>query len=752
MAETPDEPTITREAGIWRFIPAVIAALVTLWFTKFISPVANGQYPEYVVTWVESAGVSFAFRLDGLSLAFALLICGIGAMVFLYASAYFRSDRRLLSLQLTLIAFAISMLGLTTADDAVTLFIFWEGTTITSYLLVGFDHEKETSRRAALQALLITGAGGLALFAGLLIMGGIAGTYRISEMNLLGETFKSHEMYTTIFVLVILGCFTKSAQWPFHFWLPGAMAAPTPVSAYLHSATMVKAGVYLMARLMPALGGTDLWVWTLIPFGAFTMILASVWAMRQTDLKLMLAFTTVMGLSMMTMLLGVSTNAAIAAAMTFLLVHAFYKAALFLSVGMIEKGSGSRDYTKVAGLSRALPLTTTVVGLAALSMAGLPPLFGFIGKEMIYEAGLHSHHAAMFVVGAALVANALMVACSGMVAIRPFFFNDQQAPKNNPADPGWGLWLGPVILSGLGLLCGLFPGTIGYTLVEPMVLAVAGEPMEGYLALWHGFGMPLLLSVATFALGALLYFGLDHIREFLFRIEDDVPETERWYDGFLVAMGSIARNGSILVQNGSMTSYLRRTFMVMAILIWVALLSGTWTWPAFALSGELIDWAIFLLITASLSVVLGSSSRLAAITALGGVGAGIAIIFVVYGAVDVAMTQLFVEILVVVFMAIAMVKLPVTGIARFRPRDAAVAAFLGLGVTMSMLMVLGTDIDLSLTDFFVEKSYPEAFGRNIVNVILVDFRGFDTMGETAVICFAAMAAYAVLKAGRKVRK
>ncbi len=755
MAEAGPETVLVRKtvlshgAGLWRFIPALVAAAATLWFAQFIGPVSHGDIPEYVASWVPQLGISFAFRLDGLALAFALLICGIGAMVFLYASAYFRSDRRLLSLQLSLMAFAVSMVGLTTADDAITLFIFWEGTTVTSFLLIGFDHEKEKSRRAAIQALIITGAGGLALFAGLLVMGSLVGSFRLSEMNLAGDVIRASPLYPVIFTLVILGCFTKSAQWPFHFWLPGAMAAPTPVSAYLHSATMVKAGVFLMARFTPALSGTDLWTWTLVPVGAFTMILASVWAMRQTDLKLMLAFTTVMGLSMMTMLLGIGGPYAVAAAMTFLLVHAFYKAGLFLSVGMIEKGSGSRDYTEISGLARAMPHTATVVMLAALSMAGMIPFFGFIGKELIYESTAHAHFAPQAVTAAAILANALMFACSGMVAIRPFFFRPRACPKDKPADPGWALWLGPTILAALGLLCGLFPSAVEHVLVAPMVQAVAGEGLPGHLALWHGPGLPLYLSLATFALGFVLYLLLDAIHTGLAAAEPKLPRTESWYDGFMRGLGKVARRTSVLVQNGNMTSYLRRTFLALAAVIWIALLAGTASWPGFRLSVEAIDWAIFTIITASIVVVLRTASRLTGITALGGIGSGIAIIFVIYGATDVAMTQLFVEILVVIFMAIAMVRLPRTGGVPFVPLNAVVAGILGVAVSVTLLMVLGTGLDLSLTEFFEENSAPVALGHNIVNVILVDFRGLDTMGETAVIAIAAIAAYAVLMAGRK---
>ncbi len=749
MAEPARQPTILPNAGAWRFIPALIAAAATAWFFRFVGPVSQGAYPEFVVPWAPSLGVEFAFRLDGLSLAFALLICGIGAMCFLYAATYFRTDRRLLSLLITLVAFAISMLGLVCADDAITLFVFWEGTTITSWLLVGFDHERKSARAAALQALLVTGFGGLALLAGLLIMGSMAGTFRLSEMNAMGDFFRVSPQYVLIFVLVILGCFTKSAQWPFHFWLPGAMAAPTPVSAYLHSATMVKAGVYLMGRMSPSLGGTELWIWTLTPIGAFTMILASVWAMRQTDLKLMLAYTTIMGLSIMTMLLGASTPMATTAAMTFLLVHAFYKAALFLSVGMIEKGAGSRNYPDVSGLAGAMPLTATVIALAAASMAGFPPFFGFIGKEIIYKSVEYSPIAPEVIAGVAVAANALMVACAGMVALRPFY-GRRRSPRDMPADPNWGLWIGPVILAGLGLYIGLFPHWIEHALVGPMVTAVSGvEELPIHLALWHGVNTALILSLVTFAIGFVLYLLLDPIRDALAGLEPYVPRTEGWYDGFLAGAAAVAHGVTDAIQNGLMTSYLRNTFIVLAALIWGAILVGRGSWPTLAVDLDLIDWAIFAIIVASIVVVLRTESRLTAITALGGIGAGIAIVFVLYGAIDVAMTQLFVEILVVIFLAIAMVRLPPTGAIPFRAFNAVVAVVLGVGVTLSLLSVLGGGLDRELTAYFEETSAPEAYGRNIVNVILVDFRGFDTMGEIAVVVIAGVAAIAALRAGRR---
>lgn len=733
----------------WRFIPAAIAAVATLWFAQFIGPVASGLHPEWVLRWAPSLGISFAFRLDGLALAMALLICGIGAMIFLYAATYFEKDRRLLSLLVTLGFFAISMLGLVTADDSITLFLFWEGTTITSWLLVGFDHERAESRAAALQALLITGAGGLALLAGLLMMNGVSGTTRLSEMNAAGDIFRDSALYVPILLLVVFGCFTKSAQAPFHFWLPGAMAAPTPVSAYLHSATMVKAGVYLLARFTPALGGTELWTGLLVPIGAVTMILGAVWAARQTDMKLMLAQTTLMGLAALVMLIGLGTEEAVVAAMTFLLVHAFYKAALFLTVGMIERGAGSRDYRKLGGLARAMPITAAAAAVSGLSMAGFPPLFGFVGKELIYEAGTLAGAAVTL---ASLVANLFMVICAGMVAIRPFHGGPRQSPKDQPADPGWGLWLGPVLLSALSLLFGFAPAVIGDWLVAPMVVSVTGEEMQGHLALWHGITPAFVLSLVTFALGIVGFLGLDRLRDGLAGAEPGLPRIESWYDGALKGILTFSRSLTNASQSGQMTHYLRATFLASAVLVWGGLLAGTMEWPGITPRLGLIDVMVVAIIIASVAVVLVTNSRLTAICALGGVGTGIAIVFVLYGAIDVAMTQLFVEILVVVFMAIAMVRLPSWGEIPFRPGNALVAALLGSGVAVGTLAILATPLDPYLTEFFEASSVPKALGHNIVNVILVDFRGFDTLGETSVIVIAGIAAIAALRAGRRANR
>ncbi len=692
-----------------------------------------------MLDWVPALGVSFAFRLDGLALAFALLICGIGALILLYASAYFRNDARLGKLLATLSAFAISMLGLVTADDMITLFLFWEGTTITSWLLVGFDHDRATARAAALQALLVTAAGGLALLAGLVLLAQVAGTGRLSALPPLG----ANPAYPAIALLILLGCLTKSAQFPFHFWLPNAMAAPTPVSAYLHSATMVKAGVYLIARLTPSLGGTELWAGILMPAGGITMLLGSVWALRQSDLKLMLAHTTVMGLGLLTLLLGIGTPAAVTAAMAFLLTHALYKASLFLATGLIEKGAGSREHTAVGGLARAMPRTAAIVALAALSMAGLPPLLGFIAKELSYEA------VGPIATAAILVASALMLTCAAIVALRPFT-GERRSPKP-PADPAAALWIGPALLAVLGLLFGCVPSLAEWIFVAPMVRSVTGEAMHHHLALWHGLNPALGLSFLTWALGIAVYRGLGGVTAGLARVEPHLPRAE---SGYIIALSAVTATAAAVtrrLQGGEMTAYLRRTFLAFGLLVAGALALGQGSWPSLKPSDQLVDWGPALMIAASSIAVLRTRTRLTAIASLGGIGAGIALIFVAYGAVDVAMTQLFAEILVVVFLAAAMTRFPDTGAIAYQPRNVAVAVLLGVAVTGALLATLGTSPDPLLSRYFEAESVPAAHGHNIVNVILVDFRGFDTLGEISVIVIAGLAATAALKAGRRAK-
>ena len=789
-----------RAAGVRRFAPALLSLAAAWWFWGFIEPIAHGDAIEWTAVWAPSLEAEFAFRLDGLSLVFALLVTGIGALVLLYTAEYFARHPQRDRLLITLMLFEISMLGLVTADDALTLFLFWEGTTITSFILIGFEHEKADARAKAIQALVVTGIGGVALLAALLLIGAETGSFRISDWAAQSEALKAAKGYGAIFWLVCLGAFTKSAQIPFHFWLPNAMAAPTPVSAYLHSATMVKAGVYLLARLSPTLGGTELWTWTLTLVGGATMLLASVWAMRQTDLKLALAFTTVMGLGTLTMFLGVGGEEAALAVAAFLIVHAFYKAGLFLMVGILDKKAGSREVAQLSGLGPAMPLTWLVAALAAVSMAGLPPTIGFFGKEAMYEAGLHSGAPGVLAVAAGVLANAMMIAIAGAVGLAPFR-GERRSAKAEPKDGPLAMWVGPAALAFGGLFYGLSGGAFGHDLVGPMATAIAGAEVEAHFAFWHGLTLPLGLSVATVALGVLLYLRLPAIREALTTVEEGrprggtakdraggagdarsgaaapgpllgrvgsrmghalaiaapsrpagAPRFEALYEALMDMVSGLARDVAEIGQSGLLTRYMRASLGTLALMVGAAL-AAAGVMPAPALSpspGVMV--AVVLLIAAAAALLPFTGRRLLLITALGVTGAGVSLVFALYGAIDVAITQLMVETLVVVIIAVALLKLPPISLRReaaaLRARrwNAAIAAALGAVAFAAVLTVMEGEIDRGITNYYEETSATLAHGRNIVNVILVDFRALDTMGEIAVVAIAGLAALALLAA------
>ncbi len=719
-----------------------------------IPAVAAGAYPSLSWSWVAGLGVEFAFRLDGLALLFVLLIAGIGVLVLAYAGAYASAVAKGRRLCLLLAAFMVAMLGLVAADDLITLFVFWEATTVISYLLIGFDHEQAKARRSALQGLLITGAGGLAMLAGFVLLGITAETFRISELPaaLAGTDMGS---LTLPLCLILAGCFTKSAQVPFHLWLPNAMAAPTPVSAYLHSATMVKAGIYLLARLHPTFGAHEIWFPVLTTVGAATALWASIQALRQSDLKLMLAHTTVMALGTLTMFLGSSAPVAIAAAVTFILVHALYKATLFLAVGVIDTHTGTRDRGVLAGLRASLPVTAVAVFAGAFSMAGFPPFLGFIGKELKYEGALAIAQEPGLVVAAAVLANAMMVAVAMVVSLRTFL---GERPGSLPARvPPRLMVAAPLALGVLGLLFGLLPSIVGNPLVQPAVTSVLGEPATIKLALWHGINVPLMLSIVTVALGVAIYWGLDRITAGL----DSIGATLGWngdriYDVVLAATLSGAGRVTALLQHGRLPLYVAVTFVVVgASLIAGAVMDDAAVWALVEIE-PIEPWEIgsliLLVVGAGLAVV--GRRRLTALSGLAAIGVGTTLVFLMHGAVDVAVTQFMVEALIVILVAAVIPKIPpfeaVRSTRPVRLLRAGVAAFVGLGVTLALLR-LAPPVDRKITAFYEATSVPEAFGRNIVNVILVDFRALDTFGEVAVVVIAALAAFALLRGRRNSR-
>lgn len=736
-------------------VPAALAA----WFLSMIPAVESAPI-RAAWEWVPTMGVELAFRVDGLGLLFALLITIIGTFIFLFSASYMKGYPASGRFTFILLAFMLSMLGLVTADNLLLIFVFWELTSITSFLLIGTDFKNPEGRRAATQALVVTGGGGLALLAGMVLLGEAAGTYSLTEL-LEGAPVTGHALYGALLFCILLGAFTKSAQFPFHFWLPQAMAAPTPVSAYLHSATMVKAGVFLLARLHPVLSGTPAWEVTLTVFGGVTAVMASILALRQTDLKKMLAYTTVMGLGTITLFLAGSGQEAVMAATTFILVHALYKSALFMVAGTIDHEAHTRDIRKLGGLAGALPLTCAGAALAALSMGGLPPFIGFLGKELIYEASLHAGYAPLFVTVMALIANAMMMSVGLMLALDPFWLNkDRRAHLGHhghvhEAPPS--MWAGPVLLSVVGLVLGVLPAMTGQWLIGPLTEAVHGEPMEGYLSLWHGFTPALMLSLGTYALGIVLFLARKPIRSAVARVLWAMPASaDDCYDAFLRGLHGAGRLFMGGFQHGNLVGYMWVLLGFLAVALWATLI-GTGALDGIALLPEeapnlfLYEWAIFALIAAGAVVAAVTRSRLLAIAALSAVGSGISLVYVFFGAPDLATTQLMVETLVVVLLALILLRLPGFHMVEkgwSRPYKLAdVGLALALGAATVLIILGSTDgvLDMTIPEFFAEKSLVSAHGRNIVNVILVDFRGFDTMGEITVVTLAGLAAYALIK-------
>lgn len=728
---------------------AVVPLALFGFFGAQAGVVATGRQVRIAYDWIPSLGVDLSFTLDGLSLLFVLLITGIGVLVVVYASSYLHGHRHQGRFYGLILAFMAAMLGTVLAGDLITLFIFWELTGLCSYLLIGFDHGREAARKAALQALLVTGAGGLALLAGFLLLGGTVGSMELATILAAGDAVRGHPLYLPILLLVLAGAFTKSAQFPFHFWLPGAMEAPTPVSAYLHSATMVKLGVYLLARLSPVLGGTDAWFWWLTVAGGVTMVAGGFLALVRSDLKQILAYSTVAALGTLTLLLGLHTSAAATAAMVFLLVHALYKSALFLAAGAVDHGAGIRDLGRLGGLSRTMPWVALGAGLAALSMAGVAPLAGFVAKELLYEAKLQAPLAAKWVTAAGFMGNALTVAVAVMLGYLPFYGRKPDPPPHHHrVEPL--LWLPPLFPALMGLLIGIVPGLAGQWLVAPAVAAVRGAPVPVDLALWHGVNPVFLLGVATVATGV----GIASVRGALLR---RLPAgsgpgwgTERGYGLLLDGMLGLARWQTRFLQNGRLRYYIMTVVGGAVFLMGVAILrSGEIPRQLPRPDGGLHEWLAAGVILAGALTAATTTSRLAAVAGLGTVGYGVALVYILYGAPDLAMTQFCIETLSIVLFVLVLYRLP-----RFsllsrpggRVRDILVACSIGGFMTVLVWLAVSQTLVPHISSYFLEQSLPAGHGRNVVNVILVDFRALDTLGEITVLAVAALGVYGLMKA------
>lgn len=733
------------------WVLAIAPALAFAHFALMLPEIAAGGVVTGGYAWVPSFNLSFSWFIDGLSLTFALLITGIGLLIVLYAGGYMKGHPQQGRFLSFLLLFMGAMLGVVVSDSLLMLFVFWELTSITSFLLIGFDHERAASRRAALQALVVTGGGGLLLLAGLIFIWDISGMTQLSMLVRGGDVLRDSPFYLAALLLVLGGAFTKSAQFPFHFWLPNAMEAPTPVSAYLHSATMVKAGVYLLMRLNPVLGDTAAWQILLPFFGGLTMLTGALLALRQTDLKLMLAYTTVSSLGLLVMLTGFGSDHAIEAAVLYLVAHSLFKGALFMVAGIIDHETGTRDVTKLGGLRKAMPITFAAALAAAISMAGLPPFFGFLAKEEIYYALAHGNPRAVLFTGIAILGNGLMFAVAFAVALKPFLGKPVKTPKHAHEGPLL-LWLGPALLALKGLTIALFSGIAHFYISTPMASAIAGEARPVEISLVPHIGVPLGLSLLTVALGIVLYTQLSAVRGLIDRTFKALGAgPDRGFDVFIDMLVKVSFHITRLIQPGRLEFYVTATFAVIAAVLLVPLflygeLPSMPSWPRDMPIHELTFIAIAV---AGLIAVLTASSRLTAIIALGIQGFAVAVIFLLFGAPDLSFTQFMVETLSVVILTLVMTRLRLSpsdhrGLGQ-KLLDSTIAIACGTGFALFLMRATEASFDNRLTDFYNTYSKVIAHGANVVNVIIVDFRGTDTLGEIAVVMITGLAILALIR-------
>lgn len=737
LAVTALAPIVMKALGARGF--ALLALAPAAGFALFLTAPSG----DWAMPWVPSLGIELAFRLDGLSRMFALLITGLGTLILLYSAGYFSPKYEVVRFSAAFMGFMTAMLGLVLSDDILGLFVFWELTSITSYLLIGYHHEKEDSRKGAQQAFLITGAGGLAMLVGMVMLAQGQGTWRISEF-----TAVDPQLGAPIFWLILIGCATKSAQFPFHFWLPNAMAAPTPVSAFLHSATMVKAGVFLLARLRPTLESRPEWVPTLSVLGGLTVFTALLLVFWHRDLKKLLAYTTIGALGMLVFLLGQSGGAGKSAeyaqkAFVALVVgHALYKGAFFLIAGLIDKATGTRDALEIKGLGRSHPILGGVAGLAALSSLGLVGFLGFQGKEYAILAGTGNLPAlvvvAAFAVGGGLVATRL--------AWIPFWTGSASHPEAKALPFITLVAPGTLALAGLGV--GLAISQTGVQILNPAAEAI------GVVAAWEwkvfpGFNWAFFTGLALAALSVGVGFA--------WRPQEAAPFAtlnDRWHR-LISQIPSLAAVPTRWIQGGRLRDYFAMFFGVITATVLVVMFGiGGWRLPADSvvpLTHEVVIVSMSLL---AVVAVLVARKRVVAICVLGVVGTGIGILFLAFGAPDLAMTQLLTELLTIILAVLVIHRLPKfrsLSTIPIRIRDGVIAISFGLSMMLLVLVVQNADRSDHVMRYFANNAVEKAYGSNVVNTILVDFRAMDTLGEIVVLAVAALGVYALmnLRIGRE---
>lgn len=701
-------------------------------------------------SWVPSLGVDLTFRLDGLSLLFSLLITGIGTLVFAYTSNYMKGNLQLDRFFGYLSVFMASMLGLVLSDNLISVFVFWELTSISSFFLIGFNHDSKSSRKSALRALAVTGFGGLFLLGLAILLGMIGGTFSIQELLNSGIDFTQSPNYILLLVFVFGAAFTKSAQFPFHFWLPGAMEAPTPVSTYLHSATMVKAGVYLLLRVSPLLAGHDFWHLSLIAVGGFTMIYAAFHTFFRTDMKGILAYSTISALGIMVFLIGLGTETAMLAVLIFILVHAMYKATLFLITGIVDHEAHTRDVTQLSGLSKVI-LPVAIAGfLAALSNAGIPFFAGFIGKDLVYEATLNHSFGAYFFTTLAFITHAFLAYAGYVVGIKPFI---GQLPSNFQKIhlPSPLLYIPPFILAFAGLIFGLFPQVVLGDFVNTTMLQVYKDAHPIHLKIWHGWNEVLIWSLVTMLTGILLFYFIKPSHKKADQIAKlDFLAPIQIFEKFGMLFEKSSQLWTHFFQNGYLRNYVLTIISVLTFFVGYRLFYHAnlhWSFDQVQ-TVTFYEACILLIMVVAILMAVFSSSRLTAVAAMGVVGYAICLIFVFYSAPDLAMTQFTIDTLTVILFVLVLYRLPkylnLSG-STFRIRDGIIALCFGGLITLLAMEVLEEPQHTETGDFYAQNAYLLAKGKNVVNVILVDFRGLDTLVEITVLVIAALGVFGLLK-------
>ncbi|SDI84600.1 Na+/H+ antiporter subunit A [Alteribacillus bidgolensis] len=755
-----------------------VPTLLFLYFLQYLPITANKQTVTAVADWVPSLGIHFTAHVDGLGLLFALLITGIGMLVVLYSIYYLSKEKEALyNFYTFLLMFMGAMLGVVLSDNLIVLYTFWEITSLSSFLLISYWYEREKSRYGALKSMLITVMGGFAMLVGFVMLYSMTGTFSIQEIIASANDITSHNLFIPAMLVILLGAFTKSAQFPFHIWLPDAMEAPTPVSAYLHSATMVKAGIYLVARLSPVFAISGEWLWLVAGFGLTTLFWGSFSAVRQTDLKGILAFSTVSQLGMILSMLGVGAAAihfdsmednlyvgATTAALFHLINHATFKGSLFMMVGIVDHETGTRDIRRLGGLMTVMPITFTIAVIGSFSMAGLPPFNGFLSKEMFFTAMVDITSFHLFNIDnigivfpvVAWIASIFTFIYSMMLVFKTFTGKMQpEKLDTKPHEAPFGMLLSPIVLISLVIVFGFFPNILSYSVIEPAMASILpsllGEGEQFYVDIyfWHGWTIELFMTMGVIGIGTLLYLSL---RKWvaMYQVFPDSLTLNHVYDQTVVGVERMSSRLTGSYMTGFIRDYLLYIFSFFA----AALVFVLFNKNAFSIQADLAPISVYevilaIVLVSTAFVVMFTKSRLKAIIGLGVLGYTIALFFVIFRAPDLALTQLIIETVSVALFLLCFYHLPHISKelekVRFRLGNLIISIAVGVTVTLIGITANSSRLFESISGFFPEASYDEAGGKNMVNVILVDFRGFDTLLEILVLGIAAIGIYTMIK-------